>query len=56
MQKGVRLMSWNKGGSFLENVMDPIKQIVTYYKPNVHTITEAQLRPETPFQLVNIPD
>ena len=24
--KGVRLMSWNKGGSFLDNAMNPIKQ------------------------------
>ena len=48
-------MSWNKGGSFLENAMDPIKQTATEYKPDVLTITVAQLRPETPIQLVNIP-
>ena len=35
--------------------MDPIKQIVTDFRPDVLTITEAQLRPETPIQLVNIP-
>ena len=35
--------------------MDPIKQIANDYNPDVLTITEAQLRPETPIQLVNIP-
>ena len=35
--------------------MDLLKQIATDFRPDVLTITEAQLRPETPIQLVNIP-
>ena len=36
--------------------MDPTKQILIDFRPDVLTITEAQLRPKTPIQLVNIPD
>ena len=52
---GIRLMTWNKGNAYMENAMLPINQIINDHKPDVLTITEAQLRPETPIQLVQIP-
>ena len=52
---GIRLLSWNKGNTFLTTKMDTIKQIVDKEKPHVFSIQEARLRQGVPLEDVQIP-
>ena len=53
--KGLKIMSWNKGSSYLENSMNIVRQTIQDYNPDIFTLTEAELRPSTPPQLVQVP-
>ena len=40
-EHGIRLLSWNKGNTFLVNSMDDIKQLIDKERPHVLSIQEA---------------
>ena len=51
----IKFTLWNKGNSYLENAMTHISQVIQDMSPDILTITEAELRQNTPLQLVQIP-
>ena len=55
-ETGIKLMSFNKGNTFLINSLDTIKQIIDREKPHVLSIQEARLRQNCPLEDVQIPD
>ena len=52
--KGMRLMCWNKGSSFLHNKMTAVKQLLNDKKPHVLALTEAELTQEAKLTDVTI--
>ena len=54
-KQGFKLVLWNKGSADLKAKMPEILQIVDEMNPDILTLTEAQLSPDTPIQEVCIP-
>ena len=43
--KGIKVMTWNKGSQFLINCVDDINQLLNKHKPHILTLSEAQVKP-----------
>ena len=54
--KGIKMMEWNKGSSYLENKIPEIETMINQYKPQVMGLCEANLRRLTDQRLVDISD
>ena len=52
---GIRMITWNKGNTFLENSQESIQLLIKQQKPHILSIHEARLRQCVPLDDVKIP-
>ena len=43
-EKGIQIIHWNKGPSFLENKFNEIETVISDHKPHMLGLSEANLR------------
>ena len=55
-EKGIKLMHWNKGASFLRNKKDEIETVIEKYKPHVLGLSEANFFSDHDKDAVQFPD
>ena len=54
--RGIKLVAYNKGNSFLQNYLEETESLVEKYRPDLLCLTEANLKKDIDKNLVSIKD
>ena len=55
-EKGIRIMHWNKGSSFLHNKINEIETVIEKYRPHILGLSEANFFSDHDRSAVQLPD